>query len=279
MYCVCSIKTWVVLLTMAVVGASCRRTASPRAVDGQEEQADTVGMTDTLVTDSLPEPPRAADGLFDDFVYSFMNNRRFQYERIVFPLRHVVDGKERFVSREEWKFNRLYSKEDIYLQVYANARQAKAEKDTALSRVTVDCIDFDRRRVEQYIFARVQRQWHLVEIDAHALGRHADSEFYTFYNRFATSTDFQMAHIADPFYFKTYDSDNFQTIEGVLDVNQWPDFRPDLPSGHVTSVNYGQSYCQSRRRVLMLCSPSGGMSCSLTFLRMGKTWMLEKLEN
>ena len=153
------------------------------------------------------------------------------------------------------------------------------EKDTALSRVTVDCIDFDRRRVEQYIFARVQRQWHLVEIDAHALGRHADSEFYTFYNRFATSTDFQMAHIADPFYFKTYDSDNFQTIEGVLDVNQWPDFRPDLPSGHVTSVNYGQSYGQSRRRVLMLCSPSGGMSCSLTFLRMGKTWMLEKLEN
>ena len=221
MYCVCSIKTWVVLLTMAVLGASCRRTASPRAVDGQEEQADTVGMTDTLVTDSLPEPPRAADGLFDDFVYSFMNNRRFQYERIVFPLRHVVDGKERFVSREEWKFNRLYSKEDIYLQVYANARQAKAEKDTALSRVTVDCIDFDRRRVEQYIFARVQRQWHLVEIDAHALGRHADSEFYTFYNRFATSW-------VPRIYFCQGDTIAYLTVEKLLTYDEGVNIIEDL---------------------------------------------------
>ncbi|MGM9689145.1 MAG: DUF4348 domain-containing protein [Alloprevotella sp.] len=275
----CPIKTLVILLLWVVFCTSCRRATSPLPADLLEEQADSVGMADSLVADSLPEPPRAADGLFDDFVYSFMNNRRFQYERIVFPLRHVVDGKERFISREAWKFNRLYSKEDIYLQVYANARQAKAEKDTALRRVTVDCIDFGRQRVEQYVFAKVQQQWRLTEIDTYALSRHADSGFYAFYNQFATSTDFQMTHIADPFYFKTYDSDSFQTIEGVLDVNQWPDFRPDLPTGKVTSINYGQSYGQSRRRVLMLCSPSGGMSCSLTFLRMGKTWMLEKLEN
>lgn len=42
---------------------------------------------------SEPEPPVAADGLFDDFVYSFMRNQRFQLERIDFPLPNFVDGK------------------------------------------------------------------------------------------------------------------------------------------------------------------------------------------
>ena len=106
-----------------------------------------------------------------------------------------------------------------------------------------------------------------------------NSDFYRFYHRFSRSLQFQLAHIADPFAFKTYDSDNFQTIEGVLDAAQWPDYRPELPKGTITNINYGQAYGNARRRVLMICSQSGGMGCSLVFVRKGSTWMLESLEN
>ena len=60
---------------------------------GPEEN---VAVEDTVMTDSVnvelegdstEVTPVAVDGLFDDFVYSFMHNRKFQMQRIVFPCR------------------------------------------------------------------------------------------------------------------------------------------------------------------------------------------------
>lgn len=70
------------------------------------ETAETVSVDsvpDSLATDSLgadtTEPPVAADGLFDDFMYNFMRNRKFQKKRIKFPLENLVDGKTNPTSR------------------------------------------------------------------------------------------------------------------------------------------------------------------------------------
>ena len=59
--------------------------------DAEQKTVDTVDVKkDSLATDSVASPPKAADGLFDDFIYSFMRNPRFQNERIQFPLANVV---------------------------------------------------------------------------------------------------------------------------------------------------------------------------------------------
>lgn len=63
---------------------------------------------------SEPEPPVAADGLFDDFVYSFMRNQRFQLERIDFPLPNFVDGKNHPISKHDWKYDCMYMHQDVY---------------------------------------------------------------------------------------------------------------------------------------------------------------------
>ena len=47
----------------------------------------------------------------------------------------------------------------------------------------------------------------------------------------------------------------------------------------MTNINYGQSYRSSTKRILMLCSPSGGMGCNLTFEKKDGEWLLTKLEN
>lgn len=234
---------------------------------------------DTAKADSMANPPKAADGLFDDFIYSYMKNARFQLERTDFPLPNFVDGTDNPIARKDWKHDRLFSTLDTYTVIFDSEKSATAQKDTLLKKVVVEWVYLDKKRVKQYHFEKKEGQWRLTRIEQHDMSKNVNSDFYDFYRRFSTSTSYQTKHIMSPFHFKTQDFDNFQTIEGVLEVDQWPDYRPNLPKGTITNINYGQNYGNAKRRVLMICSPSGGMGCALTFVRKGGNWMLEKLEN
>lgn len=228
---------------------------------------------------SEPEPPVAADGLFDDFVYSFMRNHRFQLERIDFPLPNFVDGKNHPISKHDWKYDCMYMHQDVYTIIFDSEKSVSAEKDTTIRQVVVEWAYLHQQRVKQYHFAKDNGVWRLKKLDTHAMANNPNHDFYVFYNRFSSDKTYQNSHILNPFHFKTYDYDNFQTVEGLLDVTQWPDYRPTLPKGTITNINYGQHYRNSHKRVLFLCSPSGGMGCSMTFVRQGKDWMLARLDN
>lgn len=246
-----------------------------------ESDMQTSQSSDTMYSKvrTEPEPPVAADGLFDDFVYSFMRNQRFQLERIDFPLPNFIDGKNEPIAKHKWKFDSMYMHQDVYTLIFDGEKSVSAEKDTAVNQVVVEWVYLHRQRVKQYHFAKENGIWRLKKLDTHALGKNPNHDFYVFYNRFSTDKNYQNSHILNPFHFKTYDYDNFQTLEGLLDVTQWPDYRPFLPQGTITNINYGQHYRNSQKRVLLICSPSGGMGCSLTFIRQGKEWMLSRLDN
>lgn len=270
-------KSFFYMLLCVLLYASC--TSGKPQKDVAEESDTLVAVIDSDAADSMPNPPKAADGLFDDFIYSFMRNKRFQFERIKFPLSNVIDGENHPIAKDVWKFDQLYEKQDVYTLVFDNLKSIKAEKDTSLRHVVFEWVYLTQRRVKQYIFDKTNGQWFLTGLETHDMSKNINSDFYEFYAKFSSSHKFQSTHILNPFHFKTYDYENFQSIDGLLDVNQWPDFRPKLPSGTITNINYGQSYGNNRRRVLMVCSQSGGMGCSLTFIRKGNTWMLERLDN
>lgn len=266
-YCIC--------IVMLMVSCQKKKQVETLVVKSDSVQS----QCDSTLADSVPTPSKSADGLFDDFIYSFMRNARFQTERIKFPLPCLTDGKDSPIAKSNWKFDPLYRHNDVYTLIFDNAHSIKAEKDTSLHHAVVEWVYLNKRRVKQYVFDKLDGQWMLVEINNHDLSQNINSDFYDFYRQFSSNKKFQTKHILNPFHFKTYDFDNFRHIEGLLDVEQWPDYRPTLPSGTITNINYGQSYGNARRRVLMICSQSAGMGCSLTFVRQGKTWMLEKLEN
>ena len=165
---------------------------------------------------------KSADGLFDDFIYSFMRNPRFQSERILFPLANIVDGVNHPIAKKLWKFDPLYRNQDVYTIIFDNARSIKAEKDTSLRKTTVEWVYLNDHRVKQYKFEKKREQWMLVEINQHDMRLNVNSDFYEFYRQFSSNKSFQKKHISNPFQFKTYDFDNFRNIEGLLDVEQWP---------------------------------------------------------
>lgn len=244
----------------------------------------TVEVADSTAADTDAEeeeetPPRAVDELFDDFIYAFMEKQHFQKARIKFPLQYIIEGKDSLIQKKNWTFSRLYADLDIYTMIFYNANEAGIEKDTSVNQVIVDCIDLTNEKVKQYTFKRNNAHWQLALLKEHNIDMSVDNNFYRFYKEFVTDSLFQRDHIAESIEFETYDEDMGEDIEGTLDIEQWYEFKPSLPSDMITNITYGKKPADSSERVLVLSSLSGGMNCKLYFLREAEHWKLVRFEN
>lgn len=244
-------------------------------------------QTDTTATasDSILEaqdtiaPPKKADEFFDDFAFAFMKNRRFQRSRISFPLPYTIDGQTKHIARNAWKFDRMYATHEVYTLIFDSHKGAKMAKDTTVKKVVVEELNLEHQRVKSYHFERKSGEWRLVALNDQSMEESVNSDFYQFYHRFATDDDFQSTHVAESLKFSTYDEDNFQRIKGTISAAQWKDFAPELPQTQLTNILYGQTYKNSKLRILSISSLSGGMTSTLTFKKKNGEWILTQLDN
>lgn len=242
-----------------------------------QEVKDTVEAIAEDTIEFVPE--KKADELFDDFVFAFMKNQTYQMKRVDFPLKYTVDGQEQEVAKEDWAFDRMYSQYDLYTLVFDNKKAELAAKDTTLRNVVVEELNLDANRTRNYDFRRRGGEWRLTAITEGSMETSDNSEFYTFYHRFATDANYQRSHIADPLEYSTFDDDNFETVEGVIAADQFNDFAPQLPTTKITNILYGQAYKNSTTRVLSLRTLASGMECTMVFKKTDGEWMLTRLDN
>ena len=248
--------------------------------------ADTAGIdsTDTTAADTLEQliteqpMPKAADELFDDFIFNFAANRKLQFKRIKFPLR-VVNGKsEKMVEKSQWKMEHFFMNQGYYTLIFDNRRQMKIVKDTSINHVVVEKIYLKRKKVKQYIFNRINGEWNLVEVNTGAMYQNNNASFLDFYQKFATDSAFQSRHLDSPIHFSGPDpDDDFSTMTGDIEHETWPAFAPELPANFIYNIIYGQQYTQSNKKILVMRGIANGMEMELTFVRKGKAWKLTRL--
>lgn len=248
--------------------------------------ADTVGIdsTDTTAADTQEQliteqpMPKAADELFDDFIFNFAANRKLQFKRIKFPLR-VVNGKsEKMVGKSQWKMEHFFMNQGYYTLIFDNRRQMKIVKDTSINHVVVEKIYLKRKKVKQYIFNRINGEWNLVEVNTGAMYQNNNASFLDFYQKFATDSAFQTRHLDSPIHFSGPDpDDDFSTMTGDIEPETWPAFAPELPANFIYNIIYGQQYTQSNKKILVMRGIANGMEMELTFVRKGKAWKLTRL--
>ncbi len=241
-------------------------------------------IIDTAHVDSVKEvvevvPSKRADELFDDFVFAFMKNRKFQKQRILFPLSNTVDGEKSTIEANEWTFDRMYSQQDVYTLIFDSMKGEKAAKDTTLRNVVVEELNLENSRTKKYDFNRVHGEWKLTAISDQVMGDSPNSEFYTFYHRFATDSDYRRQHIASALAYSTYDYDDFKTVNKTISPEEFDEVSPELPQTKITNILYGQHYKNSNLRVLSIRGLSDGMECSLVFKKINGEWMLTYLDN
>lgn len=272
------------LLFMLFVPTGCND-RKPRTVDST---ASDTAVRDTSAADSAENlieatpMPKAADELFDDFVFNFAANRKLQRRRIVFPLPVYRDGKVvKKIAENKWEMERFFMRQEYYTLIFDNARQMNLVKDTTISHVVIEKIFSHKNLIQQYLFNKIKGKWMLTSMNYMSLAQNKNADFLKFYNKFATDTAFQVRSMAREVQFSAPDpNDDFAQISGVMMPQQWPDFKPGLiPNGTLYNIIYGQKYTDAGRKLFVIRGIANGLEIELSFRKVGGQWKLVKFNS
>lgn len=254
----------------------------PVAVD--TAVVDSIVVADTASVDTIDQliseqpMPKAADELFDDFIFNFAANRKLQLGRIKFPLK-VVDGDDvTFVKKAQWHMEHFFMDQGYYTLIFDNMKQMDLVKDTSINNVVVEKVYLIEEKVEKYLFKRINGRWMLTSIRSNDMFQNTNASFLAFYQRFATDPEFQLQSLNNPVEFTGPDpDDDFSTMTGEIAPETWPAFAPELPSGFIYNIMYGQKYAEGNQKIFVMRGIANGMEMQLTFKRIDGEWKLVSL--
>ncbi len=249
-----------------------------------EESADSAQKADT-VSSSLQEEiveetpvPKAADELFDDFIFNFAANRTLQSSRIKFPLLVKRGDEVSYVKKGDWQMEYFFMKQDFYTLLFDSEKEMEAVKETNIEHAVVEKIYLHSKTVKQYVFDRVNGLWTLQQVIHMPLSESRNASFLEFYEKFASSIEYQSNHLMESVKFIGPDpDDDFNQMEGVITPDTWEAFAPELPSGMIYNIVYGAPQKETGRKIFVLRGIANGMEMELTFKHEGGKWKLEKL--
>lgn len=257
--------------------------------DKKPEAADTTAVDTTLAADTAAadtieeiiseQPmPKAADELFDDFIFNFAANRKLQFSRIKFPLK-VADGESvAYVKKKQWKMEHFFMEQGYYTLIFDNEKQMDVVKDTSINNVVVEKVNLVEEKVEKYMFDRIGGRWMLTSVRTNDMVHNTNASFLAFYQRFATDSEFQLESLNNPVEFTGPDpDDDFSTMTGEIAPETWPAFAPELPSDFIYNIMYGQKYTEGDQKIFVMRGIANGMEMELTFKRIDGNWKLTAL--
>lgn len=251
----------------------------------EEMAADTVvdsmsmAEVDTLELLITETPmPRAADAMFDDFLFNFLANKKLQKERIIFPLRVTEDGKTETIEQDQWKMEHLFMRQGYYTLLFNNDKQMSLMKDTAVSEAIVEKIMLKKWQVSSYYFQRIKGAWMFREVRVTPIDENSNLSFLAFYKRFVTDSVYQVESINETVQFTGPDpDDDFNVMEGVITPDTWEAFAPQLPAKLLYNIVYGKPEPEGNQKIFLMRGVANGLELELRFKRVGGRWKLMKM--
>lgn len=221
------------------------------------------------------------DGIFEEFLYEFSADTAMQMHRIHFPLPYLCKGEEIQLEKQEWDASRLLGLTDIYYTLFERDAEMDAERDTAMRKANLECVDMQTRTVRTFFFEKLDGCWKLLRVNERELASYKHREFFSFYHRFVTDSVFQSLHVNDPMTFVTLDpEDDFNILEANIDMEQWFAFRPVLPEHLLVNVDYGVKPSHRPQRKILTCKSLGGNFNHTSYFRKIKDeWVLTRFED
>lgn len=243
--------------------------------------ADSIDTTDVdsmelLITET--PMPRAADAMFDDFLFNFLANKKLQKERVVFPLRVTENGTITKIEKDDWQMEHLFMRQGYYTLLFNSDKQMQLMKDTAVNEAVVEKILLAKNQIKNYFFQRIKGAWLLREIKVTSIQSDANASFLAFYQRFVNDTAFQVKSISETVDFVGPDpDDDFNMMEGVITPDTWEAFAPTLPHKTLYNIIYGKPQEEGNQKIYLLRGVANGLEMELRFKKEGGRWMLKKL--
>ncbi len=244
------------------------------------QKADTTASTleEEVASEQTPMP-KAADELFDDFIFNFAANRKLQFSRIKFPLRIQRGEEVSYTKKGQWQMEYFFMKQDSYTLLFNSEKEMEYVKEaTDINHAIVEKIYLEGKTVKQYVFDRLNGLWMLQEVIHMPLSESNNASFLEFYAHFASDPDYQQKHLMESVKFVGPDpDDDFAQMEGVITPDTWEAFAPELPSGMIFNIVYGEPQKETGRKIFVLRGIANGLEMELTFKHEGGKWKLEKM--
>lgn len=196
------------------------------SVDSVIADTQAVDSTEKLIEET--PMPKAADELFDDFVFNFAANRKLQMKRVHFPLPVYHNDKlVKSIGKRAWKMEHFFMHQDYYTLIFDNQKQMNLVKDTAIDHVVIEKVFYAKKKVQQFLFNRINGEWMMTSINYKPMYTNMNASFLKFYGKFATDSAFQAEHLHNPVKFVGPDpDDDFSTMSGDIEPETWPAFAP-----------------------------------------------------
>lgn len=288
----------IVFLTLLSVGACQSKKTEPNeraeieAWDNQmtiiSELIDSLSTSRDSLVDQVPElKPLQVDDNFEDFLYAYSVDSSLQYLRTAFPLPIYMGDSLTYCQKENWKLDSLLIKSPYYSFLLDNVAQDTLLTSSEVNEVKVSYYDVTHKACRRYYFKKVKGVWllealhyapeHTFETSQSRLGT-----FIDFWMEFANDSLFQQQHVKRTLPYVTVDDQHGDSIiQGVIDSEQWPSFRPYLQSDHLISLDYGQYLSsKSRNRLVILKGSGSGFLLNLSFsMNFNNRWKLVRYED
>ena len=267
----------VVLLMFSCTGNKAGRT--DETVTDSVADTTEVAETDTLELLITETPmPRAADVMFDDFVFNFAANKRLQQERIIFPLRKTEAGETTQIEKSHWQMEHLFMRQGYYTLLFNGEKEMALMKDTAVSEAIVEKIQLKKNRVTNYLFQRIKGAWMLKGIQVTPITDNTNADFLLFYQKFVSDSAFQVKSLNETVEFVGPDpDDDFNMMEGVITPDTWEAFAPTLPGKVLYNIVYGKPQISGNEKIFLMRGVANGLELELRFKKTGNQWKLFKL--
>lgn len=272
------------LCALGLLMLSCTGNKGQRTDIQADSLAVAADSVDTVAVDTLEQliidtpMPKAADELFDDFLFNFAANKRLQRERVVFPLNVRKKDKDEQIAKERWKMEHFFMRQGYYTLMFNDDQQMRLMKDTSVNRAIVERIQLRKNEVTDYVFRRIRGAWMLLEIRKTTIEDNVNASFLEFYRHFVTDSAFQVKSLDRTVDFVGPDpDDDFGMMEGVITADTWEAFAPKLPSKTIYNIVYGDPQEEGDEKIFIMRGIANGLELELRFKKVGERWLLMKM--
>ena len=278
-------KSIFAFMAFAIIAMFCTTGCFDKKASADDTLKSDSALSDTAIHDSLEDiiaeqpMPKAADELFDDFIFNYAANRKVQKERTSFPVLLDNFGKQTELLQSSWNMEHFFMRQGYYTLIFNNPRQMNLVKDTAVNSVYVEKISVRKNFVKRWEFNRVNGMWRMNKVTLMPLSKHEDASFFRFYDSFASDTAVQVRSLCESVNFSGPDpEDDFSRLNGDIMPEQWLAFAPWMPKGALYNIHYGSKpYKPTNVRLFIIRGIANGLETELTFIRQGGKWRLKKL--
>ena len=256
-------------ILLFVCGMCCMSFESCRfGSEGSDEDA----MTDSTAVDSLGLEeldlfeevvvPKAADEVFDDFLFTYVSNASFRKQR--------TKGEETLDMNDD----------DAAVMIYERDNDLALQKDTTLQQVVLEKINWDTNSIRQYQFSKNRGEWFLSSEEDVDISDVPNAGFLVFLRDFLTDSLYRHESIDLPLQMKYYSEEDDGIVEAELSYEEWNEIYYDLPrlDDYMYNVDYGQSLISSNRKSLLLKGMSNGLTMKFHFGFSDGQWRLIEVE-